>query len=202
MSQLPKQLWHSIAGCTGIVLFWVCTIISLSQYPTPVSILNNWISDAGSLLRNPRGAPIFDIGFFIAGILFLPVFVRISARVSGEKWRHRVVKGSQLAGGVYSLSIVMGSVFNEDFIVPHDFFAYAGFFGMLAFSALIIIAFWPLREIMRATKIAGLVAAIILATFLFVQHVPVIEWACAVSFDVFYVFVAIELARLPNIIKN
>ena len=68
----------------GLLGFFIITLlISGIIFPEPFDFRDTWISALGDPTRNPYGCVIFDIGFILASIGLIPVFINYYHRLRG-----------------------------------------------------------------------------------------------------------------------
>jgi len=74
MASADKSLpLATIGGFLVILLFCIFTLASAVRYPVAFSPMDNWLSDLGTMKKNPAGYVYFNVGCILAGVstLFL-----------------------------------------------------------------------------------------------------------------------------------
>src|SRR4030042_518047 len=147
-----NKYWSYVIGISGCVFgncaYFTCFFISLSLFsPPPLSPLNNWISDLGYSLLNPRGAIWFNIANILSGIGMTLYYVGFRGWYTEEGKQNPLIKLTQIAGWVNALNIVMLGIFPEDQVDLHGF--WAGIFFNVNFVVFLLtfLAFRSHRQI-------------------------------------------------------
>ncbi|WP_371805573.1 DUF998 domain-containing protein [Candidatus Lokiarchaeum ossiferum] len=117
----------------------ICAFAQI-RFPENYSIFTNTISDQGSILLNPRGHKLWNIGVIIIGISMIPHFIHLFRIMKSISY---LLSGiSTLFGVISSISLSLIGIFPKDFKVPHFTFAgitFGGIFFMANINLILII---------------------------------------------------------------
>ncbi|QEE14405.2 DUF998 domain-containing protein [Promethearchaeum syntrophicum] len=113
--------------CLIILIMGLTLIIPLLLFPTFYSIKTNTISDLGVYLNNPQGAPIFNAGILITGVLQIPFTMKIYQMI--EKGDSKLAKITQLFSLIGALGFIIVGIFPSNIRIPHLLGAFMVFFG-------------------------------------------------------------------------
>ncbi|UYP48244.1 hypothetical protein NEF87_004529 [Candidatus Lokiarchaeum ossiferum] len=110
-----------------ILIITVCTYAQIN-FSRPYSIFKNTISDQGSLLLNPRGQKVWNLGIICAGILFLPHVLYLSQIMCvGTPIASQILL---ITGSISSITFSFVGIFPAEFKIPHCIFAGITFVGI------------------------------------------------------------------------
>ncbi|UYP44982.1 hypothetical protein NEF87_001267 [Candidatus Lokiarchaeum ossiferum] len=127
-----------IYGLIGVLIV-ICAFAQI-RFPENYSIFTNTISDQGSILLNPRGHKLWNIGVIIIGISMIPHFIHLFRIMKSISY---LLSGiSTLFGVISSISLSLIGIFPKDFKVPHFTFAgitFGGIFFMANINLILII---------------------------------------------------------------
>ncbi|MHA1729807.1 MAG: DUF998 domain-containing protein [Promethearchaeota archaeon] len=186
----------------GILL--ICQFISIFLFPDGYTIVDNCISQLGSLKKNPIGHWFFNIGLIFTGIFSLPSFLYIHKRFSmfpsgliSQLLNHLSMGLSAI--GLSGFAFV--GIFPEEFDIFHDVSAGLAFGGF--FLAQFFIMFLILYKMNHARRFKGknyklfiflavygqLIAvwtivisnSIIFGSFRIIIENPLLEWSIYIS---------------------
>jgi len=167
----------TIGGFLVILLFCIFTLASAVRYPVAFSPMDNWLSDLGTMKKNPAGYVYFNVGCILTGVstLFL---------VSGmDAWQVKDNKRLFEAGrafGVFSaFTLMLIGAFDEN--TPYHTMLSLTFFLMLGlFLVLINISLWKHPAYKRWIGYYAIVVVaidvILAVTFVVYEHAPIWEW--------------------------
>lgn len=134
----PRIHRFYIYGLIGILIV-ICAFAQI-RFPEDFSIFTNTISDQGSILLNPRGHQLWNIGMIIIGISMIPHFLHLFRVMKSIS---TILSGiSTLFGVISSISLSFIGIFPKDFKVPHFTFAgitFGGIFFMANINLILII---------------------------------------------------------------
>lgn len=167
----------TISGVLVILAFSIFTLASAARYPGSFSPLDNWLSDLGTMAKNPGGYTYFNTGCILTGILTLLLVHGMGA------WQVKKYAGiftlGRAAGGLSAAVLMLIGVFDEN--SPYHgslsilFFLLMGLFLILTNAAL-----WPIPAYRRWAGYYALVAIVVDAalgiTYFAYEHAPVWEW--------------------------
>ena len=163
-----------ITGIPAIVIFWIFTLISISLFPG-YNPMNNWMSDLGSSILNPKGAIFFNIGCVITGIFLFPFYLGLFEFYIGGKKNKRLTILTQLAGFTAAFTIIMIGLFPLDYYpVLHGIWASILFCTTVIAFLLPSIALYK-YDFTRTLAKYGFIATIVNILF-FVFFFPIFEW--------------------------
>jgi hypothetical membrane protein len=129
-----------------VILAFFSAICLIAQYYflVPYSPLNNHISNQGSLIQNPDGAPIWNTGIFFYGIMLIPPLLYIHNQL--EPISPRLAKFCKYFGTICCLSCSMVGIFPEEDVFWHQFFAVIFFIGLVVVFNLDFLIFIQLEK--------------------------------------------------------
>ena len=144
-----SQKFHCTYVSFVVLIFIVISVIAQISYPDQYSILIHTISHQGSIIFNPKGHRLWNIGVFLIGFLMVPHFLKlfhifkplssiISAISSG-------------LGVVSSVSLSFVGLFPLDFRQPHFVFAGVCFGGIFITANLYLVLL--IRRVIHAKNI-------------------------------------------------
>jgi hypothetical protein len=115
--------------------FVICLFLSIITYPLPFSFGDTWISELGDPTKNvPFGFVIFDIGFILASIGLIPVFLNFYYRLySFHPIIRKILLGLWLLGDISFGSI---GILHDKMQPIHDIFSGIAF-GCLSIGFLV-----------------------------------------------------------------
>jgi hypothetical protein len=164
----------------NLIIVVVTLLVSILLYSESFSLYEHQISFLGSRRENPAGYLIFNIGFIIAGLIFIPhVFFLYQCLLPDIKILSQI---SILFLLLASIGLSFVGIFPSDFIYSTHMIAAVTAFGGIAFSMILMIfpfikkilrnAEWPSIRIMLLFFCP--LISIIVFTAIFVG-VPVLE---------------------------
>ena len=162
------------AGISAIVIFWLCTLISVLLFPGNYNPTKNWMSNLGNSNYNPNGAIFFNIGCIITGILLFPFYIGLFEYSIGNFKNKILTKLTQVIGFLSAFSIIMIGVFPEDNLQVHSFWATVLFFSTMPILFLPSIALYQYDFSRNIAKYGFIASAI--NVLLWVVFIPIIEW--------------------------
>lgn len=163
-----------ITGIPAIVIFWIFTLISISFFPG-YNPMNNWMSELGSSILNPKGAIFFNIGCVITGIFLFPFYLGLFEFYVGGTKNKRLTVLTQIAGFTAAFTIIMIGLFPLDYYpVLH------GIWASILFCVTVLVFFLPSialykHDFTRTLAKYGFVATGV-NILLFVFFFPIFEW--------------------------
>lgn len=132
-----EQIWYALF--IAVFFAFICAI-AIALYPTDYSILDNHISNQGSITKNPAGHKFWNVGMFIEGILLVP-FALYMYRSYQSGWP-TVAKFALVSGILAAIGYSLVGVFPEEVAIVHMVVACFAFFGLLANYYLHFLIFW------------------------------------------------------------
>ena len=163
-----------ITGLSAIVVFWLFTSISIFFFPG-YNPMNNWMSDLGSSVLNPKGAIFFNIGCIITGIFLIPFYFGLFEFYIGGTKNKRLTILTQIAGFLAAFTIILIGIFPLDkYPMIH------GILASILFCVTVLIFFLPSialykYDFTRTLAKYGFIATIV-NSLLFVFIFPIFEW--------------------------
>ncbi len=93
------------------ILYIACVLLAYFQYPEPFSAGQNWLSDLGNQIVNPRGAPFYNVGVVLTSLLLAVWFLGLSQwRLKQNIANQRLFTISQITGIVASFALIMSAL--------------------------------------------------------------------------------------------
>lgn len=117
----------------------ICTV-AIALYPINYNILDNHVSNQGSIEKNPIGHRFWNVGMFIGGIILVP-YALYMYRSYQSGWP-TVAKFALLSGILAAIGYSLVGVFPEEVVIVHMIVASFAFFGLLANYYLHFLIFW------------------------------------------------------------
>lgn len=122
-----------------ITLWW---LLAQLYFPNGYSVFNDFISAMGNPNKNPDGHLFFDVGTFIAGVLIIPFFYYLKAKLNVNKFGLIYV----IAGIIGCAGFMLVGCFPEYTSGYHEFAA------IMAFGGFSVSAFFLLIDLIRKKK--------------------------------------------------
>ena len=99
------------AAILSAILYIACGIAAYLQYPKPFSLRQNWLSDLGNQIVNPRGAAFYNVGVILTSLLLAVWFAGLSQwRLKQNTANQRLLAISQITGIVASFALIMSAL--------------------------------------------------------------------------------------------
>lgn len=167
----------TIGGSLVILLFCIFTLASAVRYPGAFSPMDNWLSDLGTMKKNPAGYVYFNVGCILAGVSTLFLVTGMGAWKVQE--RKRLFDAGQALGALSAFTLMLIGVFDEN--TPyHTILSIAFFLFLGLFLVLTNISLWKHPAYKRWIGYYSIVAVaidILLAlSFVVYEHAPIWEW--------------------------
>ncbi|MFX0189047.1 MAG: DUF998 domain-containing protein [Candidatus Hodarchaeota archaeon] len=181
--KLKLSKWRIISVIPGIfviVSYYTFTFISLALCPSPISPLDNWLSDLGNSSYNPNGAIFYNIGCILTGSALFIFYIGMYKFYRKEIWHKILVITNQTVGICSGFALIMLGLYSEDFMEPH--MIWAGLFFWLNLIVLILANIILLfhEDFMKPISIYGLSVAGINVIFVIITSfsvlIPLLEW--------------------------
>lgn len=183
-----------LAGILMIVLFSIFIPIAIALWPSfninlgpiyywimgPYSMVDNYMSDLGNYIYNPKGADFFNYGLIIIGIAMIPFFFGIS-QFWEENPHPQMLKLTRVLGFASALALIMIGTFSENAPEPlHELWSAIFFQLILILMGLASYALWDDDNFMKITSIYGF-GAIIFNIFFLTTGSPLMEWITVIT---------------------
>ncbi len=99
------------AAILSAILYIACVIAAYLQYPKPFSLRQNWLSDLGNQIVNPRGAAFYNVGVILTSLLLAVWFVGLSQwRLKQNTANQRLLTIAQIAGIIATFALIMSAL--------------------------------------------------------------------------------------------
>ncbi len=167
----------TIGGLLVILIFCIFTLASAVRYPGAFSPVDNWLSDLGTMKKNPAGYVYFNVGCILAGVSTLFLVSGMGAwRVKDNKL---LFEAGKAFGALSAFTLMLIGAFDEN--TPYHTILSITFFLMLGlFLVLTNISLWKhpayKRWIGYYAIIAVAIDMILAVTFVVYEHAPIWEW--------------------------
>ncbi len=183
-----------LAGILMIVFFFIFIPTAVLLFPSfninlgpvhywimgPYSIIDNYLSDLGNYIFNPKGADFFNYGLIIIGIAMIPFFLGIS-QFWEENPHTEILKITRLLGFAAAFALIMIGVFSENAPEPlHELWSMIFFLLILILMGLASYALIDDDNFMKITSYYGFGAIIFNIIFLTTGS-PFLEWITVFS---------------------
>lgn len=167
----------TIGGFMVILLFCIFTLASAVRYPGAFSPMDNWLSDLGTMKKNPAGYIYFNVGCILAGVCTLFLVSGMGAwRVQERKL---LFEAGRALGALSAFTLMLIGAFDEN-TAYHTMLSIAFFLLLGLFLVFTNISLWKhpayKRWIGYYAIIAVLIDAILALTFVVYEHAPIWEW--------------------------
>jgi hypothetical membrane protein len=166
----------STAGILVILFYCAFTFTSIVLFPGPFSPVNNWLSDLGNSIFNPRGAVFYNLGCILTGLMLFPFFGGFYKWYTDEKRRKVLMMIMQAVGFIAGFALIMIGVFSEDYMAQHVFWSDVFFVFNLIFLILANASLMTHPKFIRPIGYYGLVVALINLVFVAFSNTPILEW--------------------------
>ncbi|BAI62076.1 hypothetical protein MCP_2004 [Methanocella paludicola SANAE] len=167
----------TIGGLLVILLFCIFTLASAVRYPGAFSPMDNWLSDLGTMKKNPAGYIYFNVGCILAGACTLFLVSGMGAwRVQERKL---LFEAGRALGALSAFTLMLIGAFDEN-TAYHTMLSIAFFLLLGLFLVFTNISLWKhpayKRWIGYYAIIAVLIDVILALTFVVYEHAPIWEW--------------------------
>jgi hypothetical membrane protein len=156
-------LWGVIASIVGLVFILTPQLFYVGSEGEPYSMFNHAVSELGELGVSEL-AWMFNIGMFLAGILFIPFMIGLGLYIDN------IVSKLTSVVGVYSaVSIVLVGVYPMNYMYEHSIAAISFFLSGMVMTLLWAIAILVQKEarVHKALSLGGFINMTIFALFLY-----------------------------------
>ncbi len=173
---IPKRIPISVvSGLSSVIVYWSFILFSFALYPGIYNPFTNMMSDLGSFIHNPVGAPFFSMGCILTGISFFPFFIGLYEWYLGS-FRNKVLTILTQISGIYcAFCIIMIGLISIDNFYVHTFWA-VNFFTASAFTTLFPSIALFKYQFTKNTALFGFIASTINIIFRFFIVLPIFEW--------------------------
>jgi hypothetical protein len=103
--------WFCVAA---LIVYVLCTIISIFLFGSIMHPFSNWISDLGSTTINPSGALVYNAGVVLTGLLFIPFVLSFGTWHIGPKWSRYTLIVAEVVGLGFCLGMILLGIFSEE----------------------------------------------------------------------------------------
>ena len=126
-------LWGLVASLVGLVFILVPQLFYVGSEGEPYSMFNHAISELGELGVSEL-AWMFNIGLFLAGILFIPFMIGLGLYIDN------IISKIAAVGGVYSaVSVAVVGVYPMNYLYEHSVTAISFFL-----SGMVMVLLWAI----------------------------------------------------------
>jgi hypothetical membrane protein len=156
-------LWGLTASFIGLVFILTPQLFYTGTLGEPFSMFNHAVSELGELGVSEL-AWMFNIGLFLAGILFIPFMIGLGLYINN------IISKIAAAGGVYSaVSVALVGVYPMNYLYEHSITAISFFLSGMVMTLLWAIAILAQKEVRihKGLSIGGFVNMTIFALFLY-----------------------------------
>ncbi len=167
----------TIGGLLLILLFSIFTLASAVRYPGAFSPFNNWMSDLGTLSKNPAGYAYFNTGCILSGALIVLIVLGLDAW-HFEKSNPLFVL-ARIIGALAAITLMLIGAFDED-TAYHSILSVAFFLLLALFLIATNLSLW---DHPAYWKWIGYYAFIVIAadlvlavTYVVFAHSTIWEW--------------------------
>ena len=156
-------LWGLVASLVGLVFILTPQLFYVGAEGEPYSMFNHAVSELGELGVSEL-AWMFNLGLFLAGILFIPFMIGLGIYIDN------IVGKLAAVGGVYSaVSVALVGVYPMNYMYEHSITAISFFLSGMVMTLLWAIAILAQKEVRihKGLSIGGFVNMTIFALFLY-----------------------------------
>ncbi|MHA2026907.1 MAG: DUF998 domain-containing protein [Candidatus Thorarchaeota archaeon] len=156
-------LWGLAGSLVGLVFVLTPQLFYSGTEGEPFSMFNHAVSELGELGVSEL-AWMFNIGLFVAGILFIPFMIGLGIYIDN------IISKIAAVGGVYSaVSVALVGVYPMNYLYEHSVTAISFFLSGMVMTLLWAIAILAQREVRvnKALSLGGFINMIIFALFLY-----------------------------------
>ncbi len=123
----PICYWFAILS---VLTYMTCSIVAYLHYSLPFSLANNWLSDLGNQVSNPRGASLYNAGVILTALFIAAWFAGLSQwRLPNHTANRRLLVISQAIGILSSTALVLSALNPINMPVAHAFWSQLHFLG-------------------------------------------------------------------------
>lgn len=170
-------------GIAGVLLYALATLVAAALFPGHFSPLDSTISHLGNATANPGGAALFDAGYVLTGLLFVPFGLSLAARHSAGKRAKPLLYGATLAGLGLSAGLILVGTYPENVLQAH---VQASVFTFLCLTILVLLtnlALYCDSHYPRWIAAVGFTAAIVnclqIGLYMIAGTPTILEWLSA-----------------------
>jgi hypothetical membrane protein len=113
--------------------FWCICLVAQMLYPVPYNIMNDHVSNQGSILRNPDGHIVWNIGIIITGIFLIPsvlfVYRQFRLKIPSGTRDSSILFVLLVSGLTGCLGFVLVGIFPSEIAILHQIGGVSFFFG-------------------------------------------------------------------------
>ncbi|MHA2359683.1 MAG: DUF998 domain-containing protein [Candidatus Thorarchaeota archaeon] len=156
-------LWGLAASLVGLVFVLTPQIFYVGSEGEAYSMFNHAVSELGELGVSEL-AWMFNIGLFLAGILFIPFMIGLGLYIDN------IISKLAAVGGVYSaVSVALVGVYPMNYLLEHSITAISFFLSGMVMTLLWAIAILVQKEVRinKALSLGGFVNMAVFALFLY-----------------------------------
>ena len=156
-------LWGVVASLVGLVFILTPQLFYVGAEGEPYSMFNHAVSELGELGVSEL-AWMFNLGLFLAGILFIPFMIGLGIYIDN------IVGKLAAVGGVYSaVSVALVGVYPMNYMYEHSITAISFFLSGMVMTLLWAIAILAQKEVRihKGLSIGGFINMTIFALFLY-----------------------------------
>ena len=156
-------LWGLVASLVGLVFILTPQLFYVGAEGEPYSMFNHAVSELGELGVSEL-AWMFNLGLFLAGILFIPFMIGLGIYIDN------IVGKLAMVGGVYSaVSVALVGVYPMNYMYEHSITAISFFLSGMVMTLLWAIAILVQKEVRvhKGLSIGGFINMTIFALFLY-----------------------------------
>jgi hypothetical protein len=176
------------------IIYILTTLAAYLTYPLPFSPINNWLSDLGNPLNNPRGAVVYNIGCIIVSLILIPYFWQLRVLLTGKRKTDIPLMIAIISGILSSVFLIVTASFplgtHTDI---HSSFSGVHFISVDFFLSFTAVAFWLDPRKPRWLAILGYVISIINLITMCIFRIFFGEWITVISFIVYIILVQVIL---------
>ncbi len=194
-----RRPMSTLTGFVAIVVYVACSFASFARYPSRFRVTENYLSDLGNSVSNPRGAALYNIGIILTGLALLPFFAGLVVWHSKTVARTRLVIAAQALGVVEAIALVMIGVYPENTGAPHLVWSNVQFFVNMLVLSISTFALSSHPRFIRGIGVYALLAiASQLAALVLIalgRSSPLIEWLAVLTTLLFVGLLSLNMSR-------
>jgi hypothetical membrane protein len=190
---MRRHALSSFSAVLACLIYVVCAALAYARYPLPYSPSANWLSDLGNRAINVQGAPFYNVGIVITGLLLIVWFLALSHwRVDSSRPQRWLLLLAQLAGALGGISVTMSAVYPIDMFQQHAFWSRAHYMTLAMGFGFSVAAVRYHPRFPRLLLYLGTLAAVSPLASLLLGDVYWLEWVAVGLFLAYVLSVGIS----------
>jgi len=192
----------TIGGALVVLLFCTFTLASVVRYPGPFSPVDNWLSDLGTMKKNPSGDVYFNVGCVLTGVAMLLLMAGLGAWQAEDERKKFLLMVGRVCGVISAFGQMLIGVFYEG--TPyHVMLAIAFFLLLFLFLAFTNFSIWKHPAYSRWIGYYAVAVIVInlafMYTFFAYDNAPVWEWLAVFSVLLWVGLLAYNTLKLETV---